>query len=141
MKQARFQPLNQIYKDLCSLLHNTALCLNNTDFTTAESAHTIKKVKAVLSHFEYQAAIEEAILFTAVHDYEPGLVAILRDDHRERMHYLHQLEEIISVNEKREGSFKSILFGSRLIRHFNEFMICCVQQMNDHEVMVNPVLR
>ncbi len=140
MKKARFQPLSQVYKELSVILYNTVLILYTTDFTQPEAIETIQKTTDILSLFENQMATEEAILFRAVHDYEPFMVAILRDDYRERMQYLHQLQKVLIPGDEAGKKYKSVLFSSRLLYYFNEFMTCCINQMKNHEAMLQPVL-
>ncbi len=140
MKPSRFQPLSPMFEDLRALLYKTMRTLHNTDFTTKDASFAIQNTTAVLEYFEYQTAIEEALLLSAVHDYEPMVEAILRDDHRNRIKKIQQLQQMIANAYDEGDSFATWLFSSRLIRRFNEFAISCMQQMHSHESMLTPVL-
>ena len=74
MKPSRFQPLHAVYKNLCTHLYDTALHLYTTDFAKPESKDALQKTRDTLSLFGYQTAVEESVLFGAIHDYEPLVV-------------------------------------------------------------------
>src|SRR4051794_25125758 len=95
MKQTRFQPLSKTYQQLSSLLCNTALSIQSIDYTAPkEWARLIKMVKKTCAVFNLQTEEEENTLFPILHNYEPALVAILRDRQSSRMRYLNELCEL-----------------------------------------------
>ncbi len=137
MKPRRYQPLHLVYKDLCTLLYQTGLRLQKKE---PKATGLQRQVAELLSLFEYQTANEEATLFPAIHDYEPFMEAILRDDHRKRMQYVSRLQQMMSVAEAVTGNTDSIIYHPSFISRFNAFAKCSIQQMSEHQAMLNPVL-
>jgi hypothetical protein len=141
MKQIRRQPLSATYQQLNSLLCNTALSIQTTDYTaTAKWARLIQQVKKTCAIFKSYAEKEENILFPLLHSYEPALVAILRDNQRNRMHYLSAFCELFTAAQAANDKQKSKLFSHTLLYRFDEFVASVLQQLNEQERMINAVL-
>src|SRR3954462_6582349 len=140
MKQIRFQPIGQTYQKLGTILCNTALSIQTTDYTIkSEWERLIQQVKQTFNAFKSHAEKEEDILFPILHTYEPALVAILRNDQYERMRYLNELSELFDTRQAATDKHKSKLFSNKLLYRFDEFVASILYQMNDHENMINQV--
>ncbi len=141
MKQIRFQPLGQTYQKLGTLLCQAALSIQATDYTAStEWERLIQQVKQTFTAFKSHADKEENILFPILHNFEPALVAILRDDQYERMRYLNDLSDLFDTKHAASDKHKSKLFSHKLLYRFDEFVASVLQQMNEHERMINQVL-
>jgi len=141
MKQIRLQPLTEMYQKLSTLLCKTALSLQTTDYTaTAKWVRLIQQVKKTCIIFKSYAEKEESILFPLLHNYEPALVAILRDNQRNRMHYLNAFCELFTAAQAANDKQKSKLFSHTLLYRFDEFVALVLQQLNEQERMINAVL-
>src|SRR3982751_4636967 len=141
MKQIRFQLLGQTYQKLGTLLCQTALSIQATDYTAStEWERLIQQVKQTFTAFKSHADNEENILLPILHNFEPALVAILRDDQYERMRYLNDLSDLFNTKHAATDKHKSKLFSHKLLYRFDEFVASVLQQMNEHERMINQVL-
>jgi hypothetical protein len=141
MKQIRFQPLGQTYQKLGTLLCQTALSIQATDYTApTDWERLIQQVKQTYTAFKSHAEKEENILFPILHNFEPALSAILRNDQYERMRYLNDLSDLFSTKQAATDKHKSKLFSHKLLYRFDEFVASVLQQMNEHERMINQVL-
>jgi len=141
MNQIRFQPLNEAYQQLSTLLCNTALNIQTTDYTSPQEwARLIQQVKQTCAVFKSHAEKEEDLLFPLLHNYEPALVAILRDNQCNRMRYLNALSELFTGMQAANDKQKSKLFSHKLLYRFDEFVASVLQQLNEQERMINAVL-
>ena len=141
MKPAQLQPLVKTYQTLSTLLYNTALAIQTTDYTiAADWANLIEKVKTTAAVFSTYAEKEEAVLSPLLHQYEPALIAILRDDRFFCNQYLIDLATLFSTMQAATDKHKSRLFSHKLLYRLNEFVATTLQQINEHESMINTVL-
>ena len=78
----RYNIFNQIHKGLRSLLYETALLLQRTDFTsTAESKIALDKVREVVELFEKHAHTEDTYVLPNIAEYEPAVVTVFEEEH------------------------------------------------------------
>jgi len=141
MKQIRLEPLNKTYQQLSTLLCKTALDIQTADYTaTIAWTRLIQEIQHTCAVFKSYAAKEEAILFPVLHNYEPALVAILRDEQCNRMHYINELCRLFTDSYHATNKQKNKLFSHKLLYRFDEFVATTLQQINEHERMINDVL-
>jgi len=141
MKQINLQPLSETYQQLSTLLCKTALNIQTTDYTVpAAWTRLIEEVQHTCAVFKNYAAKEEAILFPLLHNYEPALVAILRDEQCNLMRYINDLCVLFTGMYNATNKQKSKLFSHRLLYRFDEFAAATLQQLNENERMINAVL-
>src|SRR4051812_9427853 len=123
MNHISLQPLVKTYQNLGTLLCNTALSIQTTDYTkSTEWVRLIQQVKKTFIAFNTHAEKEENILFPLLHNYEPALVAILRDAQYERMRYLNDLSELFDTKHAATNKHKSKLFSHKLVYRIDEFV-------------------
>lgn len=141
MKQTRLQPLSATNQQLSQLLCKTALQIQTTDYTSATAwAQLIEQIQHTYAAFKEHAAKEENILFPLLHTYEPALVAMLRDDQHYCIKYINNLCTLFSAMQHANDKQKSKLFSHKLLYRFDEFVATILQQLNEHEGMINAVL-
>jgi len=141
MKQIRFQPLNNTYQQLNTLLCQLALNIQTTDYTSPTAwARLIEEVQHTCAVFKSHAAKEEAILLPILHNYEPALGAILRDDQCNRMRYINDVCALFTSMQTATNKQKSKLFSHKLLYRLDEFVAATMQQIKEQESMINVVL-
>ncbi len=141
MLSIRLNPLKTLHHELKAILYDIGIKIQITDFTkAAELAGVVEKVESTLSVFKNYAGIIESKVYPAINDYEPALVAILRDDFNSNAWQTERLAQYLSTHNQGFNSLKHILFGAGLLQHFQEFTEHCTYQMNDHATMINRVL-
>src|SRR5207245_9512929 len=70
----------------------------------------------------------------------PALAAILRNDQYECMSYLNDLSDLFNTKHAATDKHKSKFFSHKLLYRFDEFVASVLQQLNEHERMINQVL-
>ena len=78
----RYNSFNLIHKGLRASLYQTALQLQQTDFTDeAATEDAISKVREIVMLFEGHAQKEDRFIFPAIEEYEPSVVASFEAEH------------------------------------------------------------
>lgn len=94
----RYNIFNQVHKGLRSCLYETALALQQTDFTNPKTAAIVlEEVSEVIALFEKHADTEDRFLLPALSAYEPSVVAAFEDDHHKDHALAQRLQELIFV--------------------------------------------
>lgn len=80
----RFNSFNMIHKALRAMLYDTALTLQQTDFTDAMEAETaLSKVEDVIHQFEQHAHHEDTFMLPAIEKFAPQVVEDFEKEHVE----------------------------------------------------------
>src|SRR4029079_3356154 len=79
----RYNSFNIIHKGLRAALYQTALQLQQTDFTESDQiADAINKVREVVLLFEGHAHKEDHFVLPLINEYEPSVVATFNAEHQ-----------------------------------------------------------
>src|SRR5690349_21841110 len=78
----RYNIFNQIHKGLRSLLYETALLIQQTDFLNKEESRiALNKVREVVDLFEKHAQTEDTYVLPTLAQYEPAVVNVFEEEH------------------------------------------------------------
>ncbi len=137
----RYDVFKQIHKGLRALLYETALLLQQTDFSDADEAEiAVQQVTTVIDLFEKHAHTEDSMVFTAIINNEPALVDIFEQEHVEDhalgLHLGNQLAALVAADSFDEKEN----VGERITQAFIAFMVFNLKHMAKEEDIINKAL-
>jgi len=137
----RYNSFNIIHKGLRAALYQTALQLQQTDFTEEEQAEeALSKVKEIVMLFEGHAHKEDNFVLPLINEYEPSVVAAFNSEHEEDERLGKELN---SAAEKVANStivLEKIVSGRELTESFVRFMVFNLNHMAKEEDIINKIL-
>jgi hemerythrin-like domain-containing protein len=137
----RYNSFNIIHKGLRAALYQTALQLQQTDFTEDETAEeALNKVREIVMLFEGHAHKEDHFVLPLINEYEPSVVAAFNSEHEEDEKLGNELKFAIEkVTNSVTGSEK-IVSGRELSEAFVRFMVFNLNHMAKEEDIINKIL-
>jgi hemerythrin-like domain-containing protein len=134
MQEQRYNVFNQIHKGLRSMLYDTALRLQRTDFTQSDEANAaVEQLEQVLHFFDEHAENEDQFILPHVRKHNAQLIDELEKDHdidhRLTQTLLGHIQEwkVAGLSEQKEA------IGQRIFFAFNEFIAFNLYHMNKEE--------
>ena len=137
----RFNIFNQIHKGLRAALYDTALQLQQADFTSAsESELALEKVKEVVMLFDEHAHKEDAFVLPAILQYEPSVVDAFEQEHVADLILSKQLSDVVNLFESLLKASDREAAGRKLNVIFVEFVAFNLKHMAKEEDVINNIL-
>lgn len=137
----RYNIFNQIHKGLRSMLYDTALTLQQTDFTKSEEAeNSFQKVEQVLHAFHSHAENEDRYVLPFVGNVNAALIHEFESEHETDEKLGNKLSELIAIVRAVGNDSELTACGYALQLAFNEFTAFNLYHMNKEEVKINNVL-
>ena len=137
----RYNIFQLIHKGLRAALYQTALQLQQADFTSEEdSEEALNKVREIVMLFDGHANKEDQYVFAAITTYEPSVVAAFEDEHVKDRELGSRLEQALEKVVNATTSVEKILMGRLLTESFTEFMVFNLQHMAKEEDIINRIL-
>ncbi|MDB5196868.1 MAG: hypothetical protein JWP88_1239 [Flaviaesturariibacter sp.] len=137
----RFNCFTQIHKGLRALLFDTALCLQQADFTCEEEAEeALNKVREAVLLFDEHAHKEDQFLLPMIADFEPSVLDCFEKEHATDLALSNQLTAsvetffLLTNNEEKKAT------GQQLCTAFVEFTSFNLQHMAKEEDLINKIL-
>lgn len=137
----RYNIFKQVHKGLRSMLYETALCLQQTNFVSADEAEdALQRLSQAIDLFDKHANTEDAIVFTCIAQYEPSLVNNFELEHEED-HALGQRMCGLIIAFSHAFSEEDLTgIGEAITQAFIDFMIFNLKHMAKEENLVNRAL-
>jgi hypothetical protein len=137
----RYNSFNLIHKGLRASLYQTALQLQQTDFThAAATEEAINKVKEIVMLFEGHAHKEDVFILPAIEVYEPSVVAAFEGEHAEDETLGNQLLAAVDKLAAAGEFLEKIVAGRELNEAFVAFTAFNLQHMAKEEDIINKIL-
>jgi hypothetical protein len=137
----RYNSFYLIHKGLRAMLYDTALTLQQTDFSNIEtSMNALAKVNDVLFAFDNHAHHEDHFIFPMVEAHEPALAESFEKEHVEDHRLSDNLKNLLAIYENALLDEERIVCGSAITKSFVEFMVFNLQHMAKEEVYINEAL-
>ncbi|HET7896493.1 MAG TPA: hemerythrin domain-containing protein [Flavisolibacter sp.] len=141
MPIVRFNPFGQVHKGLRALLYDTALQIQQTNFTVEQEIHAVlERVCLVNSLFEHHAHIEDSRVFPMIRDVAPEVVADFESQHQTDHALSEDLERSIAFFNETNSPEQNRSAGVQLQNSFAAFLAFNVEHMRKEETIVNGVL-
>lgn len=137
----RYNSFNIIHKGLRAALYQTALQLQQTDFTEEESAgNALDKVKEIIMLFEGHAHKEDHFVLPMIAEYEPSVVAGFNAEHAEDEKLGKELDGAVEKLKSSTSTSQKIVAGRELTECFVRFMVFNLNHMAKEEEIINKIL-
>jgi|GEM_PF-582254 len=130
----RYNIFNQIHKGLRSLLYETALLIQRTDFLNKEESKiALDRVKEVVELFEKHAHTEDTYVLPALTEYEPAVVNVFEEEHVKDHELSEKLLSYVYVVTQSQLDDTKVEMGRALSIAYVEFMIFNLNHMAKEE--------
>ncbi len=137
----RYNIFQLIHKGLRASLYQTAVLLQQTDFTEeAETEEALSHVKEIIMLFEAHAHKEDHFILPAIMPFEPSVAASFEDEHVQDEELGRQLQEAITKVEKAHSHLEQLMAGRMLVFQFEAFLVFNLQHMAKEEDIINKIL-
>ena len=137
----RYNIFHIIHKGLRAALYQTALQLQQTDFTSEEeTAEALNKVREIVMLFDGHAHKEDDFILPAISSYEPSVVASFEAEHEKDEALGKQLRQCLDNIESATGLPEKCLAGKALNETFVSYMVFNLQHMAKEEDVINSIL-
>lgn len=137
----RYNSFNIIHKGLRAALYQTALQLQQTDFTEGEQLEeALNKVKEIVMLFEGHAHKEDHYVLPLINEYEPSVVAAFNSEHEEDDRLGKELNSAVEKVANSTTIFEKIVAGRELTESFVRFMVFNLNHMAKEEDIINKIL-
>jgi len=141
MNSLRYNAFNYIHKALRALLYETALKVQQTDFTSqAETEAVLEKIEMVLSQFENHAHHEDRHILPAVMKYAADTANEIESEHIQDEMLTLKLENKIKKYQRAVSSADRKETGEQIMYTFIEFVAFNLTHMNKEEHIINEIL-
>ncbi|MGB4842846.1 MAG: hemerythrin domain-containing protein [Ferruginibacter sp.] len=137
----RYNIFNLIHKSLRTMLYDTALTLQQTDFTNPEeTSATLQKMNAVIEAFEQHGFHEDETLMPVIEKFKPVTIASFEKDHVDDRRMGNDLRHLQNIYEHSTSAEERIFTGSAITKSFGAYMIFNLQHMQREEIELNELL-
>ena len=137
----RYNSFNIIHKGLRAALYQTALQLQQTDFTEeGQAEEALNRVKEIIMLFEGHDRNEEHFVLQMINEYEPSVVAAFNSEHEEDEKLGKELNNAIEKVTNSTTVLEKIVSGRELIESFVRFMVFNLNHMAKEEDIINKIL-
>jgi hypothetical protein len=137
----RYNSFNLIHKGLRASLYQTALQLQQADFTDEQATEeAINRVREIVMLFEGHAQKEDRFVLPAIEAYEPSVVATFEAEHVEDERLGDQLQACVKKLEEATEFLEKIIAGRELNEAFVGFTVFNLKHMAKEEDIINKIL-
>lgn len=137
----RYNSFNIIHKGLRAALYQTALQLQQTDFTEEDQTEeTLNKVREIVMLFEGHAHKEDNFVLPMINEYEPSVVAAFNAEHEEDDRLGKELNRAVENIANSSTILEKIVSGRELNESFVRFMVFNLNHMAKEEDIINKIL-
>jgi hemerythrin-like domain-containing protein len=136
----RVNIFNQIHKGLRALLYETALLLQQTDFSNNEEMHVaIDRITEVANLFDDHAHHEDNFVLPAIQQYEPSIVDAFEQEHETDARLTRAIKDSLQALQM-ASRFVRPEMAHELNKTFIQFMIFNLEHMAKEENILNKIL-
>lgn len=137
----RYNSFNIIHKGLRAALYQTALQIQQTDFTeNDQTEEALNKVKEIVMLFEGHAHKEDLFVLPLINEYEPSVVAAFNSEHVEDEKLGNELKKAVEKVAAGTSTLEKIVAGRELTESFVRFMVFNLNHMAKEEDIINKIL-
>jgi hemerythrin-like domain-containing protein len=137
----RYNIFQLVHKGLRAALYQTALQLQQTDFTVeSETEEALNKVKEIVMLFDGHARKEDKYVFSAITEYEPSVVASFESEHEKDAQLGKELNDRAEQLSVSATILEKIVSGRQLTEAFVAFMVFNLEHMAKEEDIINKIL-
>ncbi|MFD2573864.1 hemerythrin domain-containing protein [Spirosoma soli] len=140
MQQQRYNVFNQIHKGLRGMLYDTALRLQQTDFSQPQASQALEPLHQVLVYFDDHAEHEDRCILPHIHKHSAQLVDEFEKDHEVDHRLTQTLFGHIQEWETANSASQREAIGQQILFAFNDFIAFNLYHMNKEETVLIDLL-
>lgn len=137
----RYNLFHQVHQGLRSLLYQTALQVQHTDFLqTDEAGQALESLQLVAMLFDRHAHTEDQYIFPLVQTYEPSVVDVFAQEHAKDHLLSMLLVESMKLYADADTGEQKLEAGRMILSAYNKFLLFNLEHMLKEEEVLNPVI-
>jgi hypothetical protein len=137
----RYNIFYEIHKGLRAMLYETAIQIQQTDFSNSDEAELIlTQIKILIELFDKHAHSEDRFVFAALQACDPAVVDAFEQEHVQEHALGENLNRLITTFSDALPDDDKLQTGKLLYQAFIEFMIFNLQHMCKEEDIINKLL-
>lgn len=137
----RYNIFNQVHKGLRFFLFDTAIQVQQTDFSMADEAvQVLGKIGEALYYFGQHAQYVEAFLFPFIKEYNPTLTGTFKQEYQSNAIQTQQLQGLMNVYYHAVSTEEKVAAGKPIGKAFTNFLVTNLDCMTREESLLNSVL-
>lgn len=133
MQVQRYNVFNQIHKGLRGMRYNTALRLQQTDFSQPEALDVVNQLEQILIYFDEHADNEDRFILPHIRKHNAQLIDELEKDHDIDHHLTQTLFDHIREWKAADLPAQQEAISQRIAFAFSEFIAFNLYHMNKEE--------
>ena len=137
----RYNLFGQVHKTLKSMLYETSLTLQQTNYADPDAADlSLEKLQLVLDVFDKHEENEDAYILPAIRQYEPSVTDSFEQKHTEDFELSEKLRQLAKAYWKKSTSEDRTKIGRAINTTFSSFMNMHIEHMTSEESVLNKIL-
>jgi hemerythrin-like domain-containing protein len=137
----RYNIFYQVHKGLRALLYETAIQLQQTDFSNEKEANFIAaRISEVVELFDKHAHSEDNNILNTIESLEPSVASLFAEEHIKDHALSNRLTAIINMFNATGNDAEKEELGSALRAAYTEFVAFNLQHMAKEESQLNQLL-
>ncbi len=137
----RYNLFHQVHQGLRSLLHETALDLQRTDFSRSdETGRVMESLQKVLRLFERHAHTEDYYIFPLIASYEPSVADAFEQEHVKDHMLADLLQQSMLLYRGAETTREKQEVGRMIQSAYTKFHAFNLEHMAKEEDCLNPLI-
>lgn len=138
---ARYNLFGQVHKTLRSMLYETSIRLQQTNFSNEEdTAFALEKLNLVLNVFDKHEENEDNYILPAIRQYEPSVTDAFEKKHYEDHELAEKLRQLSKIYWKKTNEEDRLKIGRAINTTFTSFMNINIEHMGCEESVLNKIL-
>lgn len=137
----RYNIFYQIHKGLRAMLYETAILLQQTDFSNEEEVNAIaERISEVVVLFDKHAYSEDNNVLTAIESSEPSVASMFAEEHVKDHELSNRLTALVNMLHAATHEDEKEELGSAIRVAFTEFLVFNLEHMAKEESKLNQLL-
>ena len=137
----RYNIFYQIHKGLRTMLYETAIGLQQTDFSNEEETNAIaESISEVVVLFDKHAHSEDSNVLTAIESLEPSVASLFAEEHVKDHELSSRLTTLVNMLSAATSEDEKEELGSAIRAAFTEFVVFNLAHMAKEESQLSQLL-
>lgn len=137
----RFNTFNQIHKALRTLLFDTAISIQHTNFANQDEVEPLlERILTVIEAFDQHASHEDSEILPILREYEPSIVDLFQQEHILDHQLGASLKKLIATYGTVQRPEEQLSVGNQILHAFMSFTAFNLDHMTKEETVLNERL-
>lgn len=137
----RYNVFNRVHKGLRAFLYETAMAVQQTDFSVSEeTARSMGCIGEALHFFNQHSLYIERLLFPFIIDHNPGLIAIFRQQYQSNIVQAQRLRGVMNAFGHAANAQEKVAASQPVMKAYTSFLITQLDSLAREDNLLNNVL-